>query len=124
VTQPAEWPIIVAAEIRWKSITSPPSDGRPLDRIIHERKITVSGGLQMAADPFLGDAAAILNSLLDQYEEFLIATNIEEESLVGKFLNSVESRELMNASKTFGDLMFDALTEIGGGSPFHRMLVV
>lgn len=79
----------------------------------------------MAAHPYLeGDASKILAELLAQYDQFLIATNVNEEELKQKFLNGEQSRQLKDASTVFGDLMFDALKIIGNGSPFHRMLVV
>ncbi|MGJ0513797.1 nucleotidyltransferase domain-containing protein [Methylocystis sp.] len=80
---------------------------------------------EMAAHPYLeGDASKILAELLAQYDQFLIATNVNEEELKQKFLNGEQSRQLKDASTVFGDLMFDALKIIGNGSPFHRMLVV
>lgn len=75
-------------------------------------------------DPNLAGAKGTLEELLYQYEEFLAVTNASEEDLIKRFRDKSESRELMGASKKFGDLMFRALAEIGNGNSFHRMLVV
>jgi hypothetical protein len=65
-----------------------------------------------------------LGKLLTKYEDFLKATNAEEKELVNRFLDKETSREYMKAARTFGDLVFEVLTTIGAGNPFHRLLVV
>src|SRR5207244_1006468 len=60
----------------------------------------------------------------DQYELFLKTTNEEEKELVRRFMDKKTSGEYMAAAYKFGDLIFEALTLIGGGNRFHRLLVV
>lgn len=78
----------------------------------------------LASDPAFTHAAETLRQLLDQYEQFLISTNVAEADLVTRFRDHKESSDMMAASKRFGDLVFKALNEIGKGNAFHRMLVV
>jgi hypothetical protein len=65
-----------------------------------------------------------VGKLLDQYEHFLKTTNAEEEELVRQFMDKKTSRSYMQDAYHFGDLVFDALTAIGNGKRFHRLLVV
>jgi predicted nucleotidyltransferase len=74
--------------------------------------------------PDLSVARDTISSLLDHYERFLVATNANEKELVSRFLDKEESRQYMNAAYNFGDLVFDALAQIGNGNRFHRLLVV
>lgn len=69
-------------------------------------------------------ARRIIDALLTQYDEFLVATDRDEESLIELFMNKKECHELMSAANKFGNLVFEALSTIGENSPFHRMLVV
>ena len=96
----------------------------PLDAVRMFEKSPTHRIQEMAADEYLLDSWATLNALLQQYEKFLVATNMSEEQLIERFRDKLESRELTAASTKFGDLMFEALTKIGNSSPFHRMLVV
>jgi len=73
---------------------------------------------------YLSCAKDTIIKLLGQYEQFLGATNADENELVAKFLDRNESREHMKAAYEFGDLMFDALNKIGDGNRFHRLLIV
>ena len=52
------------------------------------------------------------------------ATNFNEEELVRRFIDKDTGRKYMEAAHEFGDSMFQALTIIGGGGKFHRLLVV
>lgn len=62
--------------------------------------------------------------LLEQYERFLETVNVPKGELVELFLDKPKARTLMIAANKFGDLTFQALTEIGDGNAFYRMLVV
>lgn len=73
---------------------------------------------------FLATAHATVTELLDQYELFLAVTNVEENDLIGQFLDKEKSSAYMTAAYKFGDLMFEALNHIGRNSRFHRLLVV
>jgi hypothetical protein len=72
-------------------------------------------------------AAEIVQKLLDQYDRFLMITNSEEEVLLEKFAQKDEARQLSNDAVALGNLMFDALAEVGnveGGKEFYRLLMV
>lgn len=71
-----------------------------------------------------GEARSTINSLLAQYEEFLKTTNMPEADLLLQFESKEESKRLMEASYTFGDLMFESLNRLGAGNRFHRLMVV
>lgn len=73
---------------------------------------------------YLENARSTVTNLLDQYERFLETTNADETTLVRRFLDKEKSREYMDAAYKFGDSIFDALTCIGNGNRFHRLLVV
>jgi hypothetical protein len=74
--------------------------------------------------PYLADSHKTLSNLLDQYEKFLETTNIEEKELIHRFRDKITSQAYMSAAYTFGDLVFEALTSIGKGNRFHRLLIV
>jgi hypothetical protein len=72
-------------------------------------------------------AAEIVQKLLDQYDRFLMITNSEEEVLLEKFAQKDEARQLSKDAVALGNLMFDALAEVGnveGGKEFYRLLMV
>ncbi len=79
---------------------------------------------EMANDAYLADASGKLRELLDQYETFLKETNMPKEELEERFADTTHSERLREASTRFGDTMFETLNKMGGGTPFHRMLVV
>jgi hypothetical protein len=88
-------------------------------------KLTPTERLEWLRDqPDLKDAKSTIENLLNQYNRFLETTNFKEEELVRQFTNKDTSRKYMEAAHEFGDSMFQALTIIGAGSPFHRLLVV
>jgi len=88
-------------------------------------KLTPTERLEWLRDqPDLKDAESTIENLLNQYNRFLETTNFKEEELVRQFTNKDTSRKYMEAAHEFGDSMFQALTIIGAGSPFHRLLVV
>jgi len=65
-----------------------------------------------------------ISELLTKYENFLKATNATEKELIERFLDKQTSRKYMGEAHTFGELVFEALTSIGTGNSFHRLLVV
>lgn len=69
-------------------------------------------------------ARPTLVALLGQYERFLETTNRPEADLLRQFEDKNKSREFMEASYKFGDLMFEALSHLGANNRFHRLLVV
>lgn len=74
--------------------------------------------------PDLSSAHDILNQILEQYRKVLKTTNVEEEDLIARFKNKSDSRAYMAEAYKFGDLVFDALNQIGSGTQFYRLLVV
>ncbi len=72
----------------------------------------------------LVEARSTLAALLGQYEKFLETTNADEPTLIERFKDKKLSHEYMDAAYRFGDLMFDALNQIGRGNRFHRLLMV
>ncbi|HVM78747.1 MAG TPA: nucleotidyltransferase domain-containing protein [Stellaceae bacterium] len=74
--------------------------------------------------PYLEDARPAITALLEQYERFLETTRVDSNALVRRFTNRKTGSQYLEAANTFGDAMFEALHIIGGGSRFHRLLVV
>ena len=72
----------------------------------------------------LGPAKEPIRQLFEQYNVFLEKTNEPEGMMLLKFSHPEKSRELSADAATFGDLMFAAISEVGAGSHFHRMLLV
>lgn len=69
-------------------------------------------------------AHAEIKQLLAQYDAFLARTNRDEKSLIEGFRDKSRSRANMQEAEQFGETVFQVLTTIGQGSPFHRLLVV
>ena len=69
-------------------------------------------------------AHSTIRNLLSHYEAFLEFTNANETTLLRKFMSDKLSRAYMRAAYGFGDLVFEAMTAIGNGNRFHRLLVV
>jgi Nucleotidyltransferase domain len=78
----------------------------------------------LRGQPDLANARTTITNLLDQYERFLETTNAEEKELVCRFMDKDTSRKYIYDASKFGDLVFEALTRIGDGNRFHRLLVV
>jgi predicted nucleotidyltransferase len=72
----------------------------------------------------LSNAHDQIRQLLEKYECFLQATNVEEKVLIDRFLDRTRAHSYMNAAHGFGDVVFEALNSIGAGNRFHRLLVV
>src|SRR5262249_207800 len=73
---------------------------------------------------YLSCAKDTIIKLLGQYEQFLGATNADENELVPTFSDRTKNPEHIKPPSQFGDLMFDALNKIGAGNRFHRLLIV
>ncbi len=69
-------------------------------------------------------AHAELRQVLEQYDKFLVTTNISEDKLVDKFQDRAAAINYIEEASKFGDLVFDALREIGKGTRYYRLLVV
>ena len=78
----------------------------------------------LLSQPDLAYARETITSLLSRYEQFLEAMNANENELIGRFIDRTASASHVKDASKFGDLFFDALTSIGKGNPFHRLLVV
>lgn len=72
----------------------------------------------------LGGAHQTVRRLLDHYDNFLDVTNAEERDLVRRFMDREASQRYMEGAYRFGDLMYEALNQVGTGNPFFRLLVV
>jgi hypothetical protein len=108
---------LLAVHGRWKTVR--PADA--LDMI----EMTPTQRLEWLRDqPFLATARTTVVRLLEQYERFLATTSAKEEELIQRFSGKKASAAYMEAAYTFGDSIFEALTSIGAGGRFHRLLVV
>lgn len=96
----------------------------PMDAIAMIRLTPTERLEWLTSQPYLGAAHAPLKELLHQYEIFLRTTNVNKDELVQSFMDKATSQLHMGEAYTFGDLMFKALTTIGNGNRFHRLLVV
>ena len=67
---------------------------------------------------------ATIAELLESYERFLSNTDAPEPALIGRFMDAATSSIWLEEMGRFGDLMWRLLQEVGGRSPFLRMLVV
>lgn len=96
-----------------------------LDDVIRMTELTPTQRLEwLLEQERFADAHGLVQKLLDQYDAFLRTTNVPESDLIRKFQDKAVSRTYMTSANTFGQSMFEALTSIGQGSRFHRLLVV
>lgn len=65
-----------------------------------------------------------IKDLLVEYENFLNLTNKEEEVINRIFSNKELSEPYFKSGYRFGDLMFEALNEVGAGSRLLRLIAV
>lgn len=72
----------------------------------------------------LSNAHKDISELLASYEKFLGNTDLPEDKLIDEFQNRERSISLFEDAYQFGDLMCNVLHAVGGGSRFHRLLVV
>ncbi len=71
--------------------------------------------------------ASVVENLLEQYDQFLLSTNVEETVLLKSFSQKDVAEKLSSEAATLGSLMFDALQVVGSvdnGKAFYRMLMV
>ncbi len=66
----------------------------------------------------------VFTQLLDQYAMFLSVTNVHEKELVEQFKDRERYKILMREGNQFGKLFLDALSLIGAGNDFHRIVIV
>jgi hypothetical protein len=78
----------------------------------------------LCGQPELHEAHEKVQTLIAQYERFLLTTNNAESELVQQFMDKDISRRYMLEAAEFGDTLFYVFNSIGGGSRFHRLLVV
>jgi hypothetical protein len=78
----------------------------------------------LIAQSHISNANSTIAAILTQYEHFLVTTNAKEGELVSRFSDRAASRRYMMEAYKFGDLVFDALSKIGNGNRFYRLLVV
>ena len=96
----------------------------PADAVVMIR-MTPTERLQWLLDQsHLTNAHGIIRKLLDHYEHFLVATNVDEKEFIGRFLDKNKSGQYTKDASAFGDLVFDALMSIGNRNRFQRLLIV
>jgi hypothetical protein len=78
----------------------------------------------LAGQSEVGTARSKLEELLALYEDFLSRTDTSEGELVERFMDEAKRREYFESASRFGDLVFEVLQVFGGGTRFHRLLVV
>ena len=78
----------------------------------------------LSAQQELGAARESILGLLAKYDQFLQSTNVGEGALALQFGDKKKVAEYMTSASEFGNQMFDALNQIGGGNRFHRLLMV
>ena len=87
--------------------------------------LTPTGRLEWLRDQnYLSDAKDTIERLLRQYERFLETTDAPVSELINRFMDKEQTRRYFDSAYEFGDLVFDALTQIGKNTRFHRLLVV
>jgi hypothetical protein len=74
--------------------------------------------------PDMASAHPMLSNILTQYERFLETGNAGKKELMERFMDKTKSQAYMRDASTFGDLIFEAMSRIGKGSRFHRLLIV
>lgn len=69
-------------------------------------------------------AHGTVKKLLDEYERFLVSTNKELCDLEKVFASKEASTSYIGAGYKFGDLMFEAMSEIGANNRLLRLIAV
>ncbi|KRE08654.1 hypothetical protein ASE61_03555 [Bosea sp. Root670] len=72
----------------------------------------------------ISESHCYIQALLSGYDRFLEKTSVSEEELMKIFEDKQRSIEYMKSAYEFGDAMFDAVSSVGQGNRFHRILVV
>ncbi|MEP3439084.1 MAG: nucleotidyltransferase domain-containing protein [Hoeflea sp.] len=86
-------------------------------------QLTPTGRLRWLLDQNdFAEVHSTVNMLLDKYAEFLKRTDQPKAKLIAEFEEN--SARWMTESYEFGDLMFDALSKLGGSNRFYRLIVV
>lgn len=78
----------------------------------------------LLADESCQAAHDTIRQLLEHYEHFLQGTSYSEEDLMARFLDAEKRREYSESSNRLGDLMFQAIQQLGRGNALHRVLMV
>lgn len=99
--------------------TVSPSDAREMTSLTPTQRLE-----WLLKQPDLESAHESVRKLLRKYDEFLQSTNAPEQQLILRFQDRKAAGEYMTNASVFGDLMFDAMNQIGQGKRFHRLLVV
>lgn len=96
-----------------------------LDDVVRMTELTPTERLEWLLEQGdIAEARDAVQTLLEQYDRFLISTNVSEKELIARFQDRAVSRDYMASANAFGQTMFEALTKIGRGSRLHRLLVV
>lgn len=66
----------------------------------------------------------LFQNITSKYNEFLEVSNASEDELILKFGDPEYTRQRRESAEQFGQLIFEALSAVGNGSKFYRMLVV
>jgi uncharacterized protein YktA (UPF0223 family) len=75
-----------------------------------------------AVDEFKS-AHTYIDDILNRYNTFLESKS-DEDRLKSEFENKETAKKYMSEANVFGQIMFDAINEIGQKSVLHRLLVV
>lgn len=70
------------------------------------------------------DSATLVDSLLEEYDAFLAATEAKKEELLLVFGDRDRAREQIQRTKNFGEHIFKLILAVGQLSPLYRFLVV
>ena len=68
--------------------------------------------------------ASLVDSLLEEYEAFLAATEPKKEELLIVFADRDRAREQLQKARDFGERIFKPIVEVGQTSPLYRFLLV
>lgn len=91
----------------------------------HMVRLTPTARIEaLCAMKSLAAAVEPLRKVLDRYAVFLQRTDAAEDELLRQVADDDTRHAMFAAATEFGAAVYEALTVIGGGSRFHRMLVV
>jgi predicted nucleotidyltransferase len=74
--------------------------------------------------PEVAQSIPALDRVRDRYAEFLKESDASESDLLERVGDADKRREMFKSAEDFGDAVFQAISEIGAQSAFHRTLVV
>jgi predicted nucleotidyltransferase len=75
-------------------------------------------------DERFGVAHEPIGAVLRFYQEFLVTTDTDKESLLESFQKAEEARQMNDKANRIGDEMLKVLEALGKGSSLYRMIVV